>query len=882
MNTISAFDAASFQQALQNTPANSLQLFKQAVAAGNETLKTAFEQGADTIELVHARADFIDQILQQAFIHCFHNSEQNIALIAVGGYGRGELHPVSDIDLMLLLDQAESAETKSALEQFLMLLWDIKLEIGHSVRTLTECIDEAKADITVATNIMEARLLYGDQQLFEAMKQATGPDKIWDSQAFFQAKLDEQVKRHRKFHDTAYNLEPNIKENSGGLRDIQMIGWVAKRHFGAQTLEELIDHGFLTRSEFNTLQEGQTLLWRIRMCLHYLTGRREDRLLFDLQRQLAQQFGYEDGENNLAIEQFMQTYYRTVMQLERLNELLLQLFREAILYADKSGEPEILNQRFQLVNGYIEARYPEMFQEHPSALLEIFLLMETRADICGVRAETIRLIREHLYLIDDKFRQSDTSKQLFMDIIRQPRGVTHEMRRMNRYGILAAYIPAFEKITGRMQYDLFHAYTVDQHTLFVVRNMRRLSVPQFAHEFPLASGIFHHLPKPELLYLAGLFHDIAKGRGGNHAELGAIDGKEFCLSHGKSEEDSELVAWLIKNHLLMSMVAQRKDLSDPEVISVFAEQAGNQIRLDYLYLLTLCDIRATNPTQWNSWKDNLLAELYHKASTNLHMGDENPINREMAMQAAQTSALRLLSQRGYSPEVINDLWQHFTSDYFLHHAPYEIRWHTQTILGARTSDYPLVNARISDDTGRIEIFIFAREAPDLFARVASTIDQLGLTTVDAQLMATDNGLKLETFKVLEEDGSISNAEYRIQEIIDRLKKELGSEKATTGNAWRPKPRTLKHFSVKTRIRFEQLPGKDLTALNIITTDRPGLLASLAQAFVECNIRIHNAKISTAGEKVNDTFHITDSQNQPLLNDDVNQQLKKTILKHLGE
>ena len=880
MNTIATFDSELLDTQLAENPSQSLQLFKQAVIEGNDNLKAAFEAGADTIELVHARAHFIDQVLQQAFKYCFADCKQKLSLIAVGGYGRGELHPASDIDLMLLLGDAESEDTKSTIEQFLMLLWDIKLEIGHSVRTLEECITEAGKDITIATNIMESRLLIGDEALFQAMKTETGPDKIWDSQSFFQAKLDEQVKRHRKFHDTAYNLEPNIKENSGGLRDIQMIGWVAKRHFGAQTLEELVTHGFLTQVEFDTLREGETLLWRIRMCLHYLTGRREDRLLFDLQRQLAEQFGYQDGENNLAIEQFMQTYYRTVMELERLNELLLQLFREAILYADKSREPEILNKRFQLVNGYIEARYPELFVDHPTALLEIFLMMEMRPDICGVRAETIRLIRGHKYLIDEKFRQSDIAKQLFLDIIRQHRGVTHEMRRMNRYGILAAYIPAFEKITGRMQYDLFHAYTVDQHTLFVVRNMRRLSVPQFAHEFPLASGIFHHLPKPELLYLAGLFHDIAKGRGGDHAKLGAVDGREFCLSHGQSGEDAELVAWLIENHLLMSMVAQRKDLSDPEVISVFAEQVGSQLQLDYLYLLTLCDIRATNPTQWNSWKDNLLAELYHKASTSLRLGDKNPVNREMALQATQTSALRLLSQRGYSPEIIMELWKNFTADYFLHHTPYEVRWHTQIILDSGDDDLPLVEGRVSDDTGRIEIFIYAQEKRDLFARIATSIDQLGLTIVDAQLMATDNALKLETFKVLEDDGSISNSEYRIPEIVDRIHKELRSDQPPEVSAWRAKSRALNHFSIETEVRFEQLPGKDITALNLVTTDRPGLLAHVAQAFMECGVRIHNAKISTAGEKVNDTFLITDSENMPLLDDEKNQQLKEAIIRHL--
>ncbi len=876
----SIFDAEAFETALRNQPNNILPVFKTAVQTGNAALKSAFEANADTLQLVTSRAQFIDQILTHAFSFIFADCSQSMALVAVGGYGRGELHPASDIDLMLLLGEKETEATRAAIERYLMLLWDIKLEIGHSVRTVNECIDEARADITVATNIMEARLLTGDASLFHTMQTETGPDKIWDSKAFFQAKLDEQVKRHRKYHDTAYNLEPNVKENPGGLRDIQMIGWVAKRHFGANTLEELIDHGFLTRTEYAALTEGQTLLWKIRLCLHHLTGRREDRLLFDLQRQLAQHFGYEDGANNLAIEQFMQRYYRTVMELERLNELLLQLFREAILYGDTQVEPEIINKRFQLVNGYIEARYPEMFKEHPTALLELFVIMTLRPDVCGVRAQTIRLMRENSDLIDDKFRHNETAKQLFIDIIRQPRGVTHELRRMNRYGILAAYLPAFEQIVGRMQYDLFHAYTVDQHTLFVVRNLRRLSVPEFAHEFPLASGIFHHLPKPELLYIAGLFHDIAKGRGGDHAILGAVDAREFCLDHGLEDEDSQLVAWLVEKHLLMSVVAQRKDISDPEVIASFARDMGTQTHLDYLYLLTMCDIRATNPKHWNSWKDNLLTELYHKTANTLRMGLDNPVNREIAVQECQTSALRLLSQEGYTPEDVQNLWHHFTDDYFLHHSRYEAIWHSKLILDTPKQDLPLVKARLSK-LGRTEIFIYTKEHDALFAQIASSIDQLGLTIVDAQIMATNDGFTLDTFKVLEENGQNPDDQFRINEIIDRLRKTLTQDTAETIAQERPASRAQKLFQVKTKIRFEQLPGKDITVMSITTSDRPGLLARIGQAFNDCHIRVHNAKISTAGEKANDSFHITDSQNQPILDEEAIQNLRSSLLEHLS-
>ncbi len=872
------FDAENFQQTLAAEPKQLLNLLRQTIEHSQAAIQRAFEKGADTLETVNARAQFIDQILRYSFDHYFSGCNQAISLIAVGGYGRSELHPASDIDLMLLLQDTETDQTRHRLEQFLMLLWDSKLEIGHSVRTLEECVNEARKDITVITNLMESRILSGDTSLFNRMLEATGPDKIWNSKDFFQAKLEEQARRHRKFGDTAYNLEPNIKENPGGLRDLQMIGWVAKRHFGTRILSELVTHNFLSQAEYETLSECQAYLWKIRIHLHFITNRHEDRLLFDFQKQLAHIFGYEDGENNLAIEQFMQKYYRTVMELERLNELLLQLFRQKILYIDTNEDAITINLRFHIINGNIAACHENVFNEHPGSLLEIFLLLELHPEIFGVDAQTIRLIRENRHLIDDKFRASHIARQLFIDIITQPRGVTHELRRMNRYGILAAYIPAFDKIVGRMQYDLFHTYTVDQHTLFVVRNMRRLSVPGYAHEYPLASGIFHHLKKPELLYLAGLFHDIAKGRGGNHADLGAIDAEEFSLRHGRSAKDSLLVGWLVKKHLLMSMVAQRKDISDPEVIYSFAREVSTLAQLDYLYLLTLCDMRATNPKQWNSWKDNLLSELYHKTATALKTGLDNPAQRSIISHEARTSVSRMLEKQGIVSDVLNRLWANFSDDYFIYHTADEISWHSQILLDKKQKK-PKVQARINH-RGEAEIFIYTREKIGLFFSIASTLEQLGLNIADAKINVTGDNYALNSFKVLEYNGASPEEAWRISEIIEKLSTCLSDPDCIVNPDNLHKNHIQKSFNVKTKIRFEQLIGKDVTLLNITTKDRPGLLACIAQAFIDCDIHIRHAKISTAGEKALDSFHITDRHNAPLLDDEDIKTLKAALLRHL--
>jgi len=881
LQSINIFNSSDFSRQLKAQPDQLLSLLKQAIQNGEHAIKQAFENGASTQQIVNTRALFIDRVLIDVFKQQFTDCDQPIALIAVGGYGRGELHPASDIDLMLLLREPESTQTKQKLEHFLMLLWDSKLDIGHSVRTLTECIEEATKDITVVTNLMESRILYGDDSLFNEMIEATGPEQIWNSKDFFKAKLEEQTQRHRKFGGTAYNLEPNIKENPGGLRDLQMIGWVAKRHFGTRNLPKLAEQNFLSQAELSTLNECQTYLWKIRTHLHFLTGKHEDRMLFDLQRQLAESFGYEDGANNLAIEQFMQKYYRTVLELERLNELLLQLFRQEILYADEQEAPVIINRRFHVINDYIAARHENAFVEHPSSLLEIFLIMELHPEIRGVHAQTIRMIREHKHLIDDKFRASQTAKQLFIDIITQPRGVTHELRRMNRYGILAAYIPAFEQIVGRMQYDLFHAYTVDQHTLFVVRNMRRLSVPAFAHEHPLASGIFHHLENPELLYLAGLFHDIAKGRGGNHADLGAIDAEEFCLNHGRSAEDSEFVGWLVKKHLLMSMVAQRKDISDPEVIYAFANEMGSLKHLDNLYLLTMCDIRATNPKQWNSWKDNLLSELYHKAAVAIKAGLDNPIQREIISHETRTSASRMLAKLGVVSEELNELWTPFPDDYFINHTPDEISWHSLILLDNKQT-MPKISARISQRE-EAEIFIYNAASDTVFATIVSTLEQLSLNIADAKINLTENNFAINSFKVLEEDGSSPNEQFRMAEIVEKLQSRLDpdNEQNPVTPPNRMLSRTQKNFSVDTKIRFDQLVGSDITVLTIVSSDRPGLLASIALAFAKCEIHIHHAKIATAGEKALDSFYITDKDLNPLLDDHSMEKLKSTLLENLS-
>jgi [protein-PII] uridylyltransferase len=858
-----------------------LPVFREFLEQGHSILKEKFSSSISAPALIQARSWLVDQLLVRAWLAFMKEYAGVAALVAVGGYGRSELMPGSDIDLLVLLPDDADDRLNPGLESLLTFLWDIGLEVGHSVRTIDDCVEQSLADITVATNLMEARLLTGAAGLFDRMCSNVAPDAIWNSRDFFEAKHREQTARHLKYNDTAYSLEPNIKEGPGGLRDIQMIAWVTNRHFGTDSLEELVSHSFLTRDEFHTLVEGRNFLWEIRFALHSLTGRGEDRLLFDYQRTIAEQFGFHDSADQLGVEAFMKQYYRSVMELSRLNEMLLQLFQEEILLPGDSVEIIPLNNRFQARSGFIEMTNRSIFRNYPFALLEIFLLLEQNPELKGVRADTIRAIREHRHLIDDDYRKDIRSRSLFMEIIRQPRGVTHELRRMNDYGILAAYLPVFEKITGLMQYDLFHAYTVDEHIMFVVRNLRRFTLPEYADELPLCNKVMATIPKPELLYIAGLFHDIAKGRGGDHSELGSEDARRFCSLHDLSEYDTSLVEWLVRQHLLMSSTAQRQDISDPVVVNRFARIVENPVRLDYLYLLTVADIRGTSSELWNTWKDALLRQLYYNTRRAFQRGLEDPLERAEKILQIQQEARQRLADSTPSAGQPERLWETLDDEYFLRHSAEQVARHVQLLDGRPGTENCIVDTRAVSAHGSTEIFLYTRAQDGLFPMITAVLEQLGLNIVDAGIITTADGYILDTFHVLEASGEPVDNALRIEEIRAALLQEITRGAQGEWHVSRRMPRQYRHFPIKTRIEFKQDPDDRRTIMELITADHPGLLSQVGQAFTECGVRLLNARITTLGSRVEDTFDITDLNDQPLTDADQIACLENALHKHLG-
>jgi [protein-PII] uridylyltransferase len=877
----SVFNSREFDHAL--TAADKpLPLFRAALQAGRENLRQRFFGHGGATMLVTAHARLIDQLIVRAWNRHLPLLPPGFraALVAVGGYGRGELHPASDIDLMVLLEKDRPAKVQPFVEALIRFFWDMGLEVGHSVRTLKDCVRESKDDITVATNLMESRLLDGDAALFRKMCQMTHASKIWPSRKFFAAKRQEQIQRHHHFHDTAYNLEPNIKDGPGGLRDIQMISWVTQRHFDTASLHDLVRPGFLSEEEYRTLIRGRNFLWHVRAGLHYLAGRREDRLLFDHQRDLARHFGYKDRPGFLAVEQFMKRYYRTVKDLSLLNEILLQHFEEAIL-AHGRIKVRPLNRRFQSHHGFLEVSHPRVFERAPYALLEMFLLMQQHPELKGVRAGTIRLVRANLHRIDNKFRKDLACRSLFMEIMRQPHGITHELRRMNAYGVLGAYLPAFGRIVGQMQHDLFHVYTVDAHSLMVVRNLRRFTLPEFRDEFPLASELIQKLVKPERLYLGGLFHDIAKGRGGDHSELGEKEAETFCRLHNLSEYDTRFVCWLVRYHLLMSATAQREDISDPDVVLRFAQRVGDQEHLDNLYLLTVADMRGTSPAVWNTWKGRLLSQLHSATSRLLARGIAEPIDLEEHVADLRRSTLEKLQPSGIPETAVQRFWQDLDADYFLPYDVESLAWHARMLAQAQASELPIVATRCTPELGGSEFLIYTPDRDDLFAVMTAGFDRLNLSIVDARIHTLRNGFALDSFVVLDHTGqpvSDARALAQLQKAMrdQMLNPKPGREIQTSGLQ-----RQLKHFPIETRVSFSPSPRGQLSIMEVTAQDRPGLLYQVALALKDCRINLVASKVATYGERAEDIFFVNSRDHRQPLTQEQMKCLEAEIVRRLA-
>ena len=833
--------------ALPQTSAASVETLRAMLQQSRRSLQQAYLQRGKPARLLREHTLVIDNALRKLW-----DAEApaaRAALVATGGFGRGEQYPYSDVDVLILLEREPSPEERERLERLVGLLWDIGLDVGHSVRTVEACVAAARADITIETTLLEARLLSGDARLFRRFARVMA--RTIEPFAFLKAKKLEQEQRHAKHQDTPYALEPNLKEAPGGLRDLHVIRWIARACGIGARWRDLVAHGLVQREEALQLARHEALLQDLRIRLHYLAGRREDRLVFDHQAPLAAQCGFHGSPARQASERLMQRYYRAAKAVTQLNTILLQNL-EARLGPETDAPPRLLNERFQVRGELLEARTEGLFAREPRAILESFLLMQQHQELRGMTASTLRALWRASGKIDARFRRDPLARLLFVQILQQPRGIVHEFRRMNQYGVLGRYLPEFGRIVGQMQHDLFHVYTVDQHILMVVRNLRRFAMPELAHEFPLCSQLISGFERGWLLYVAALYHDIAKGRGGDHSTLGTRDVRGFCRRHGLSREDTDLVAFLVEHHLSMSSVAQKQDIYDLEVVRAFAESMGSERRLVALYVLTVADVRGTSPKVWNAWKAKLLEDLF-RAARRVLAGEK--LQSDAAVAEKQAEATRLLRLYALSDSVKEQLWTQLDTAYFLRHDAQEIAWQTRALHYRVDSRKPVVRARLAPIGEGLQVMIYTPDREALFARICGYFERCGFNIVEAKIHTTRNRYALDTFLVM---GEGRGSHYR--DMIAMIEQELAAELESQAPLAPPRggrpSRRVRHFPISPAVDIRPDERGAYNVLSIVASDRPGLLYGLARRLAGHHVNLHAAKINTLGDRAEDVFLVS--------------------------
>lgn len=843
-----------------------------------EYQKQEFLKHHPVTDLVLGRAEFIDLLLFRLWQHFGFDALPNISLVAVGGYGRGELHPLSDIDILVVSRKPLPESMGTKVSEFITLLWDLRLEVGHAVRSVDECADIGRRDLTVATNLQEARLLCGCEDTFHQLKMVIHSESFWPSETFYKAKVQEQRERHARYHDTTYNLEPDIKSTPGGLRDIHTLGWIARRHFGATSLFEMSRFGFLTDAEYRELVECQDFLWRVRFALHIELKRYDNRLTFAHQVKVAEHLGFV-GDGNRGVEMMMKEFYRTLRRVAELNKMLLKIFDQAILENGIEAPPQILSDDFQRRGPLIEARKPALFQARPETILDMFIHIANDSSIEGVAPPTLRQLRTARRRLNKFLHTIPEAREKFMELCRHPNALHKAFSLMHKLGVLAAYLPQWSQIVGQMQFDLFHVYTVDEHSIRLLKHINTFSYASNHDKHPICCEVYPRLQKKELLILAAIFHDIGKGRGGDHSEIGAEEAYSFCIEHGLSKPEAKLVSWLVLNHLLMSVTAQRRDIYDPDVIAEFAKTVRDEEYLEYLVCLTVADICATNPELWNSWKRTLLAELFYSTQRALRRGLENPVDVRDRIRHNQQLASALLRKEGFAAREIELLWQRFKADYFLRHTHKQIAWHCTHLLRHDDPDQPLILVSKKATRGGTEVFVYSKDQHALFATVVAELDRRNFNVHDAQVMTSKDGYVLDTFMVLDQFGNAVE-ENRHNAIIKHLTHVLQDSRPIKIRPRRV-PRQLKHFKVRTQVDFLPTKSKKRTLMEFVALDTPGLLATVGATFADLGINLHAAKITTIGERAEDLFILT-SHNGGRLSEDEEQALRASLIDNVAE
>ncbi len=819
---------------------------REALRSERERIIGVFEKGAPVVRLLRGLSGMTDRFVRQAAEHT--GVSHFATLVAVGGYGRGELFPYSDVDLLIVAPAAPDARQQSHIATLVQLLWDMGLAVGHSVRTVPECAQQASQDATVMTSLLESRRICGPRAGFTSLQQVL--HEILDARSFLRAKLLEQQQRHTKYEDTPYSLEPNCKESPGGLRDLQVLLWVSRAAGLGASWDEMARNGLLTAAECRQIKQTQRHLKQIRARLHIVARRREDRLVFDLQQALAGAFGISGTPTRRASEVLMQTYYHAAKIVVQLNTLVL-LSVEQRLYPNAAIEASAIDEAFCVRAERLDIVDDKVLERDPNEILRAFLTLQRHPELKGMTPRLLRAIWNARSGMNATFRRAPVNRANFIAILQQSRGVLHTLRLMNQWSVLGGYLPVFRRIVGQMQHDLFHVYTVDQHILMVVRNLRRFIASEYAHEYPLCSQLIADFDRPWLLTVAALFHDIAKGRGSDHSQIGAAEARRFCRIHQLTQEDTDLVTFLVEHHLTMSRVAQKQDLADPSVIERFGKLVGSDRRLVALYLLTVADIRGTSPKVWSAWKARLLEDLFRR--TRRGLGGQ-ALAADAELEGRKRESLRILQLYGLSPTAHERLWRELDVVYFLRHSASDIAWHARSLLVHVTTDRPIVRTRLAPAGEGLEVLVYARDQNDLFVRVCGYFESRRLSILDAKIHTTRHGYALDTFLV-----SDNGRGGHFRSMLDGVETELTAWLCGPVESAAPAPgrvsRHSRHFPVAPTVHLQPDESGHHYMLSLVATDRVGLLYAVARVLARHGVNVLTAKILTLGERVEDVFLI---------------------------
>lgn len=838
-----------------------------------QDINTGFQHGKNSANLLQQWTKVVDNLLGLAWKAQGLASDDSVSLIAIGGYGRKELFPASDIDVLILSKTELSEQQQHAVAQFLQCAWDANLSLSHSVRSYTQCIEHMQHDITAYTALLETRLLSGKPNIYENLLLKTMGESIWSKQDFITAKLAEHADRFKKYSAGSYKLEPSVKNSAGGLRHIHLIDWLAIKCLHTNDLKNLADNFGLSQQEYYQLTSARYFLWTVRLALHLHCKRNEDRLLFDYQYAIAEQLGYKKNTRENTIEAFMQDFYCNLRIISINCRQFIKWLRENYLFEPSQAQETIINSDFKILNQLLTAHSPQLFQHKPTAILELFYY-HAKYNCQGIRADTVRQLRQQRDLINEHYRKQRRHQQLFLKLLQQPHNVAHTLRLMSELDVLSAYVPAFNNTIGRMQYDLFHAYTVDHHTLLLINYLERFGDQDNAERYPLAHHIFQQWQNRDVLYLAALFHDIAKGLNGDHSSIGEQLAREFCQLHQQSSAETDLICWLVKHHLLLSTTAQRRDISDTDIIAAFAKKVKHRHYLDALYVLTVADIRATNEKLWTSWKATLIKQLYVNCRNYL---ENKPRNQIQSIKHRKDDVLSTFDSKYHT--VLRCLWRKLGNAYFLTHEVANIQWHMQEILAHDNALHVLVSVKTNAIDNITDVFIFMPDAANIFTTTVSVFDKFGLNVIDAQIFTSKDAYCLDTFRITNQhDDAIDDPEL-LQRLQHYLMSRLSQGQAPSYHR-RPN-RLLRHFNTRTQINFIQSKNKKTTVLEIFTQDFPGLLALLAKIFMEFKLNLVMAKITTLGERAEDVFYLTDKQQRAINDQRLQDQIKTRIIERIN-